>query len=254
MPERCEKRLVISLPVRVYGIGSDGKAFNQDAITVDVTRDGAQIKGVQQIRSSGEIVGVQYADEKARFKVVWVGEAGSERAGRIGVQAIEREKCPWSRVLDGAPEQFRWTEIGLDRDRSSRPVAPAAAKTPTFEEITARVERSTRELKEIEVLIESGAVEPRILQEFREAVNHVRRTSWAVQKWIELKGKQEDPYSAMQILLGERIRCATQLNRDLGSDIEGHDISFETQGLSDLRVVIDQLSHQLDRLSRKPIS
>jgi len=106
-------------------------------------------------------------------------------------------------------------------------------------------------LKEIESLIESGAVEPRILQEFREAVNHVRQTSWAVQKWIELRDQRQDPYTALEILVVERIRCATQLNRELANDIESHDIGFETKGIADLSIAIESLTRLLDRLAGK---
>jgi len=248
MPARCEKRLVISLPVRVYGMGSDGKPFTQDAVTTDITRDGAQINSVQQIAVAGEIVGVQYANEKTRFKVMWVGTGQS--IGHIGVQALEHDKCPWSKVLDAAPEEFRWTETGRDRERPAKvPVHAGGELRP--ENISARVEHSTRELKEIESLIESGAVEPRILQEFREAVNHVRQTSWAVQKWLELRDQKQDPYTALEILVVERIRCATQLNRELANDIESHDIGFETKGIADLSSAIESLTRLLHRLAGK---
>jgi len=249
MPARCEKRLIVALPVRVHGMGSAGKPFTQDAVTIDITRDGAQIRDVQQIRVAGEIVGVQYANEKARFKVVWAGGSEGENSGRIGVQALERDKCPWSSVLEAAPEQFRWIEIGLDRDRSSKPAAHSASELHP-EDITARVEQSTRELKEIESLIGLGSVDPRILQEFREAVNHIRQTSWAVQKWIELQGQKQDPYTAMEILVTERIRCATQLSRDLGNDIESNDVGFETKGIAELRNEVHTLGRLLDRLAK----
>jgi hypothetical protein len=102
---------------------------------------------------------------------MWVGTGQSN--GHIGVQALEHDKCPRSKVLDAAPEEFRWTETGGDRDRSAKaPVHAGGDLRP--EEISARVEHSTYELKEIESLIDSAAVEPSILQEFREVVNHVR--------------------------------------------------------------------------------
>jgi len=37
----------------------------------------------------------------------------------------------WSKVLDAAAEEFRWTETGRDRDRSAKaPVLPAATFVP----------------------------------------------------------------------------------------------------------------------------
>jgi hypothetical protein len=49
----------------------------------------------------------------------------------------------------------------------------------------------------------------------------------------------------------ERIRCATQFNRELANDIESHDIGFETKGIVDLSVAIESLTRWLHRLAGK---
>src|SRR5438270_13220923 len=97
MPARTEKRLVIALPIRVYGMGSDGKPFNQEAHTLDITHDGARIDGLPQI-AVGEIVGVQYGDEKSRYKVIWVGELGGKKEGQIGVQVVQAGLTLWHKI------------------------------------------------------------------------------------------------------------------------------------------------------------
>ncbi len=255
MPLRSEKRLVIALPLRIYGMGSDGKPFTQEAHTVDITRDGARVAGVRQIGVSGEIVGVQYQEEKARFRVMWVGQPGTDKDGQIGIQALEAGKTLWHKVLEAAPEEVRWTDPNFPparhiRDTSSRPSTGSSPATPPAD-ISRRVEQATQELKEIEGLIESGAVDGRILHEFREAVNHIRQTSWAVQKWLELRDQKKDPYSAVELLVTERIRCATQLARDLGNDVESHEVDVETEGLGNLHTEIDTLSRLLARVSGK---
>src|SRR5437763_15926302 len=109
MPVRIEKRLVIALPIRVYGMGSDGKPFNQEARTLDITRDGARIDGLPQI-TAGETVGVQYGENKARYKVIWVGEAGGNKEGQIGVQVVEPGPSVWHKVLEATPEEARWVD------------------------------------------------------------------------------------------------------------------------------------------------
>jgi hypothetical protein len=45
--------------------------------------------------------------------------------------------------------------------------------------ITTRLEAATRELNELEELVKSGALDSRVLSEFREAVDHIRSTTWA---------------------------------------------------------------------------
>jgi hypothetical protein len=265
MPVRIEKRLVIALPIRVYGMGSDGKPFNQEARTLDITRDGARIDGLPQI-TAGETVGVQYGEKKARYKVIWVGEAGGNKEGQIGVQVVEPGPSVWEKILEATPEEARWVDPGAAVAASVAavvnrpPVAPAtvtAAAKPTAEPpppanaISQRVEEATEELQAIEKLIESGAVDGRILQDFREAVNHVRQTSWAVQRWLELRDKKQDPYSAVDLLIRERVRCATQLARELGHDVESSEVDLETEGLSQLQAQVEALSKTLTRVLGK---
>jgi hypothetical protein len=272
MPERIEKRLVIALPIRVYGMGSDGKPFNQEARTLDITREGARIDGLPQI-AAGETIGVQYGESKKRYKVVWVGEAGGNKEGQIGVQVVEPGPSVWHKVLDATPEEARWVPppptaiagVPTGATAAQQPPIPAAKipptasasaaapKTPTSEPpppanaISQRVVEATDELQAIEKLIESGAVDGRILQDFREAVNHVRQTSWAVQRWLELRDKKQDPYSAVDLLVRERIRCATQLARELGNDVESSEVDIESEGLAQLQSQIDTLSKILAR-------
>ena len=56
--------------------------------------------------------------------------------------------------------------------------------SPSERSITTRLETATRELNELEELVKSGSLDSRVLSEFREAVDHIRSTTWAVQKWI----------------------------------------------------------------------
>ena len=106
MESRSEKRLVISLAVRVYGIDATGKPFNRDTRTLDITHDGARLDGLPQI-AIGETVGVQLGLDKARYKVIWVGEVGGKREGQIGLQVVEGSLAQWNKILDATPEQLR---------------------------------------------------------------------------------------------------------------------------------------------------
>jgi hypothetical protein len=252
-PTRVEKRLVIALPIRVYGMGSDGKSFSQEAHTLDITRDGARIAGLPPI-NHGETLGVQYGEEKSRYKVVWVAEPRADQERQIGIQVMQAGPAAWHKILEATPEEGRWVDSGQPRHPSfnagfkapstSAPPAPAG-------NISERVGQATEELQVVEKLIESGAVDGRILQDFREAVNHVRQTSWAVQRWLELRDQKQDPYSAVDLLVRERIRCATQLNRELGHDIESSEVDTDTEGLASLQMEVDTLWRLLNRIMGK---
>lgn len=94
-----ELRVHLQLEVRVWGMDAAGKPFSQIARTVEISALGARLRGVEGVQQ-GDIVGVQYRDQKARFRVAWVGAPGSETADQIGVECVEPAKCIWTAVLE----------------------------------------------------------------------------------------------------------------------------------------------------------
>lgn len=123
---------------------------------------------------------------------------------------------------------------------------------PTAEEgLSARLQKMSSELRELEQTMKSGDIEPRVLREFRDSVDHVRQTAWAVQQWIELQTKRGDAYSVLSLLTVERIRRATQLSSDLSIDLDATEVTFETEGLSKLFEAVRGLYERLARLFKK---
>ena len=53
-------------------------------------------------------------------------------------------------------------------------------KTDTKEGISARLQRATDELRQLEKLIRSASIDPRVLDDFRQALDHTRLTAWGV--------------------------------------------------------------------------
>jgi len=81
------------LPVRITRTDASGRPILLMVPTRNVSRQGALLEGVQGTLKVGETVAITYKTSKARFRVTWVGDA--ERAGQIGVQSVETEKCIW---------------------------------------------------------------------------------------------------------------------------------------------------------------
>jgi hypothetical protein len=105
MGRRIDDRLQAELSIRIWGMDSAGRPFSTQARTIDVTRTGARIAGVEHICQKGDVVGIQHGEQKARFRVVWVGNAGSAKAGQVGVHCVESAKYIWGVAL---PER-KWT-------------------------------------------------------------------------------------------------------------------------------------------------
>src|SRR5215470_4091353 len=113
-------------------------------------------------------------------------------------------------------------------------VAIKQANEAFSKQISAQVARITGELNRLEQLLSAGMVDRRVVAEFRDAVDKVRKTSWHVQYWMD--GDLQDLSSSM---IQERIRTASQLANFLASDLQENSRKFS--GLPDLRDSINKL-------------
>lgn len=78
--------------------------------------------------------------------------------------------------------------------------------------ITYRLRRASAELKALEEEMKSGSgLDLRVLQEFRDAVDYVRKTAWVVYEFQERQMQHRDTATVMPLLTSERLRRATQL-------------------------------------------
>jgi hypothetical protein len=98
-PQQPEPRLTVDLPVRIWGMGADGRPFNQPARAQNISADGALISGVQQELKLGDMIGVQCDDKKARCTVVWLENKGLLKKNEVGVQLLAEQECPWKSYL-----------------------------------------------------------------------------------------------------------------------------------------------------------
>ncbi|MFY9801620.1 MAG: hypothetical protein WA211_01245 [Candidatus Acidiferrales bacterium] len=118
--------------------------------------------------------------------------------------------------------------------------------------ITSRLEIATAELHQLEELVKSGELDARVLGEFRNAVDHIRSTTWAVQKWLGLSNESGgDPFSVLPIMSAERVKRGTQLCNDLALDLQTVDVGIETPGIVDLYNSVDDLHRRLATLLKR---
>lgn len=89
MGHRREERVPLRLPATVWGTDGGGKPFVERAHTVDISSMGARLEGLTHAVLPGAVLGVQHGAAAARFRVLWVGEPGSARAGQVGVRCVE---------------------------------------------------------------------------------------------------------------------------------------------------------------------
>ena len=99
MGARREQRVKAVLTVHISGMDRSGKCYAQEAKTLDVTPVGARIAGITSPVEAGSNVCIRCGKSQSRFRVLWVGETGTARAGQIGVQALEVGKYIWGVAL-----------------------------------------------------------------------------------------------------------------------------------------------------------
>jgi PilZ domain len=95
MGKRREPRKEIKVPVRIFGTDSGGQIFSEKVFTVNVSQQGAELSGVQAQVKVDEVVGVTYGTAKVHFRVKWVGQPGSAKAGHVGLLNLSPEKSLW---------------------------------------------------------------------------------------------------------------------------------------------------------------
>jgi hypothetical protein len=120
--KREEERIEVSLPVLLTGTDAGGRAFQQMVTTCNVSRRGAQLKGVERQLRPGDTIFLTYRGTKEEFRVAWTGGSVTPAAGQIGVVTLERNTSLWDLVLESAAQQD--LEVvdtrGMDGDGNER--------------------------------------------------------------------------------------------------------------------------------------
>lgn len=95
MGKRRDPRVEAKLQVRIAGTDASGRPLLQMVTTRNISRHGALLEGIQSAFKPGEIISVSYKSNKARFQVSWMGDAGTDRTGQMGVHSVDPVRCIW---------------------------------------------------------------------------------------------------------------------------------------------------------------
>jgi PilZ domain len=108
MGKRRQPRKPVEVPVRIFGTDLHGQVFSEKAMTVNVSRGGAEVSGVHAELAADEIVGLTYGPNRVHFRVKWVGGAGTPKAGHVGLLNVAPEKPLWDFPLPAdAPDDYQ---------------------------------------------------------------------------------------------------------------------------------------------------
>ncbi len=113
------------------------------------------------------------------------------------------------------------------------------------------LEQAIVELQRLHEILLAGDLEPRVLADFRDALNRARTAAWAAQQYVACKETQRDSNSVLSFLVGERIRSIYQLCQAISDDLKRSDIDFQSGSLVQLYEVIKALTEQLSGVISK---
>lgn len=118
MEKRPESRVAADIPVRVWGMDAEGKPFFQSGLANNLSSEGAQLTHLHHCLKVGDMIGIQYGDKKARFKVIWSTPSVAPRKNKAGVAILPGQLSPWTDIA--AETRAKAQEPGTNKRRFSR--------------------------------------------------------------------------------------------------------------------------------------
>ena len=98
--ERSDRRANVAVSVKLIATDIDGQPITQEVMTVDISRMGARLKGVRGKLVADSQVSLARSGRMEKFKIAWVGRNNTDRAGQIGVIALDPATTFWKGVAE----------------------------------------------------------------------------------------------------------------------------------------------------------
>jgi methyl-accepting chemotaxis protein len=97
--ERAEKRVDVSLPIRLVATDAKGDRLEQEVTTVNISLNGALLTGIRGLLKPNAEVSLFHLHKQEQFRIAWVGGKNTPKAGQIGVSAVNQPSLFWNDVL-----------------------------------------------------------------------------------------------------------------------------------------------------------
>jgi hypothetical protein len=98
------------------------------------------------------------------------------------------------------------------------------SETSSNASVAERLQGVTNELRDIETLLIHEKLDSSVLTDFRDAVNRVRTTAWAVAQYLEAGTGGEQSATVLSLLANERVRVTYRLCRLIDGDLANNRI------------------------------
>jgi hypothetical protein len=211
--KRRSRRFPFISPVEATWQGNDGKIFREAGQATEVNAQGGllEMKTYPAVGSQIELTNL-FSHESSHARVVGIRRNTEGRLLGIAVELL-------------VPSENFWG-------------------------VNFQLKKACADLVRLEYDMRSGPTDQRVLREFRDAVDNVRKTAWAVQEWQERQSRHEDPHTVLSLLTAERIRRATQLCDAITTAAAAHEVARETVGVDEFFRAVERVHQSLFDLFR----
>lgn len=138
---------------------------------------------------------------------------------------------------------------------SSRPFAPNTLQSTSrggsskmSSHMSTQVTRTIEELNQLEQGLVIDKVDPRIIAQFHDAVEHLRQTAWSVVQWVDLNSKGGDPFEVLPQLEAERMHMLRKLAHNVTADLDSGSVTRFTEGISNIYEEVQALYRGLRKI------
>jgi len=115
-------------------------------------------------------------------------------------------------------------------------------------QMAVQVTRTISELNQVEQGLMIDGVDPRIIAQFHDAVEHIRQTAWSVVQWVELNSTGGDPFEVLPQLEAERMHMLRKLAHNVTADLDSGSVTRYTEGISNVYEVVQALYRGLRKI------
>jgi hypothetical protein len=158
----------------------------------------------------------------------------------VGTLAGSQELRPDQRLI--VPEDPLPTTQGFSAN-SARPAAQVSSSN-----MPVQITRTISELNQVEQGLVVDRVDPRIIAQFHDAVEHIRQTAWSAVQWVELNKSGGDPFEVLPQLEAERMHMLRKLAHNVTADLDSGSITRYTEGISHVYEVVQALYRGLRKI------
>lgn len=167
----------------------------------------------------------------------------------VGTLAGAQElRTSGNRVAAAAPPTRQAPPVPATRTSHMASMTPTAVTASFGSDMAKKIMNTIAELNELEQNLVKDRIDPRLIAQLHDSMEHVRQTAFTVQQWVEITANGGDPFDVLPQLEAERMQMLGKLAHNVTADIDSTSINHYTVGISELFQSVDQLHRRLKKM------